>query len=234
MSGQALCCPPVEAGDKRREDLRALKHFDVDLDVNILANQNATRFHRLVPRQTEVFAVDRACQRVTDRRGLVEWVCHRSALFALECYRLGRATDREVSGQFDLVAARGSKSRAFEGHLWVIFDVKEVRGSQVIVPIRLACVDAVDVYRRGDLRCGEIVRVEFDVPLERFKFTANLADHHVTNAKTDRRVCCVNLPSHGACPLLKEKNFRVRENGKEALSVEVRHLLSRSGINSKA
>lgn len=78
----------------------------------------------------------------------------------------------------------------------MVFYVKEICRTQVIVTVILACIDAVDVDFRPNVGGREIVCVQVDVRAERFKFAAYFADHHVTNAETNRSVCCVELPSH--------------------------------------
>src|SRR5690625_3043460 len=108
-------------GQKRREELRALKHFDVDAEINILANKHTAGFHGLVPSQTECFAIKRAIERVAHSGRLVERVGHRTTLLAFECNLACGAADRKVSGKFYLVATRRSEEHTSElqsrGHL---------------------------------------------------------------------------------------------------------------------
>lgn len=85
--------------------LCVLKHFDVEMDVNILANQDAASFHRLIPRQTKGFAVDCTIQCKADRRALVERVGDGATAFTCENNLVRGAANRQIAFEFYVVTA---------------------------------------------------------------------------------------------------------------------------------
>src|SRR5262245_19859872 len=120
----------------------------VYVDGHLLADEKAAAFHRLVPGESEVLAVDG--RRAVESRPLLAVRALPLAEEArLEHDRSRHAVEREGARHLALLTARidVANARALERDLRKLLDVEEVRGAQMVVALLDVGVDAGRVDR---------------------------------------------------------------------------------------
>src|SRR6185312_4116085 len=172
-----------------------LQHdLEVEVDRHVVAESEATGLERGVPTDTEVVAVDLR-RRCRARLGLAIAIRHDAAELALERYRLGDATQGEVSVDGEDVTVRRDRGRT-EGQLRVLFREEEVARAEVVVAGLLAGVDGCHVDDGLD---GAVFRVfaGHDGRVDLLEPAAHLADLHVLDGEGHLGVGGVELPGAG-------------------------------------
>src|SRR5579871_2348738 len=141
----ARCCRAglIEPANLQRpEDLRRGCHrLELQVDLHVLADQDAAGLQRLVPPGAELLALD---DHLTVEGDLVvpPGVLGLPQLLHVDGDRLGHVADRQVAGHLQLVAARGGDLGALERQLGKLLDVEEVGRLEVTVALLVIGRDA--------------------------------------------------------------------------------------------
>ena len=182
--------------------------LDVDLDVDVLADEDAAGLERLVPLQPEVPAIDPRLRR--EGHALVApGVLAAAELFDVELHGLGHPVDRQVAGHGVLLLAGLLDLRALVRQLRVLLGVEEVGRLEVPVALRLARVDARDVDLDLHRRLRRVRRVEGELGGPLGEVAADLRENHVPHAEADVRVLSVDrVGGHLVPPSRKPKAAR--------------------------
>src|SRR5918996_4145488 len=118
----------------------ALSELEVDLELDLLAHQDAAGVERHIPVEAPVAAIDRARQRATDL-AIAGGIDAPAAVLVVELDLVGDALDGEIAD--DLVAVSPlSDLLGLEDHRGVVLDIEEIRAPEVLVAIDAAGVDA--------------------------------------------------------------------------------------------
>src|SRR3954449_4339756 len=177
--------------------LRDLLHGgDVELELDLLADEDAALVEREVPGQVPVATVDRRLALEADAEAAPR--VHRGAgELPVDGDRVGLAVDGEVTDQGVDVVVDLLHLGADEGDLGVVGDVEEVRGEQVGVAVGVAGVNA----RHVDLDLGPAVRgvllVEEDLAAVDLEAAANGGDHGVLGGEAEAAVRRVDVVGAG-------------------------------------
>ena len=123
--------------------------FDLQHDLNLLAQCDAATGDRTVVADPEVGAVDLGGCREAGL-GPALRVCAELGCLQGQGERLGDATDGQVAIQEELAAGLSEPGRD-EAQSGVVLGVEEVRGTDVVVPRRVAGVDRGGLDRGGSL-----------------------------------------------------------------------------------
>ena len=138
--------------------LAALDQLDVDLDLDVLADHQATGFEQPIVGQAELGAVDgqstahaETCVApgILDGAGDVD----------RHANRLGGPLDGQVTDSHQLIAIPLDRGTA-EADLGVVLDIEEVRAAEIFVPTLVAGVDRGRDDHHLDRRTGQILQID--------------------------------------------------------------------------
>lgn len=124
-----------------------LERFAFDHEIDLLTDYKAAFVERLIPRHPELAAVDLAAER-KGQVFIAPRVGRGLTAFGLEIHFLRYATDRDFSFKFS-----GFKihARCFEGDVGMVFDIKKIARTQVLVAIRFVRIDRIRIDHRFDV-----------------------------------------------------------------------------------
>jgi len=122
---------------------RLLHQFDIDRDLHVVSDENATCLERLVVGQAEVASLDPRGR--AEAGPFVTPGIHAASLGNdLQHHFAGDATDGELAGQIEWCINRTAHAVAEEPDVGIPFDVEEIRGSEVAVALSLGCRCSLD------------------------------------------------------------------------------------------
>lgn len=119
--------------------------LDLEVDCDVVAD-HGTRFDGFVPRQAEILTVD-DCLRGECNFLVAESIGGGACVLTIERYLFCDAFDGEVARELEGLGS-AAYSRAFKGHVWVLFGVEEIRAFEMAIAIRISRTDAVNLDRR--------------------------------------------------------------------------------------
>src|ERR1035438_8357764 len=193
-SGCSLC------GRRLLNRRLVLPELTVDLELDLLAHQEAAATQGDVPHESPVRAVQGPGQRSTNL-GVAKRVDDHAAVLVIECELLGGVVDGEVADDPEVVAVRRDRLQC-EHDLRVLRDVEEVRALEMSVALLGA---------GGDARCldgdraapgGRVVRIiQLEIRGHLAEAAAHGCDTEVLRAEGDRCVMRVKTPRHGVYSL---------------------------------
>src|SRR5690606_14670284 len=174
----------------RRLDLRRL---DLERDLDLVAHEHAAGLQRRVPGQAEIPTVDDRLRR-EGRLFVPPRILAPALVRGLEHDFLRHPANGQVADHAELPVALRLHPTAPEGDLRVVLHIEKVRGTEMIVPLLLAGVDA----RHADL---DLDRGTRDIVLVQDNGAAHIAeaplhrrDHHVPDRELHSGVRRIDLP----------------------------------------
>src|ERR671918_1127664 len=178
----------------------AFGKLEVDLELDLLAHQDAAGVERHIPVEAPVAAIDRARQRATDFAvaGGIDAV---AAVLVVELDLVGDALDREIGD--DLVAiSLLSDLLGLEDYRGVVLDIEEIRAPEVLVAIDAAGVDAGQLDLHPTLGRRDVAGIALDLAGKTREPPSHLRQPHVAHHEGDARVGPIDRPGHGYPPFL--------------------------------
>src|SRR5579859_5008402 len=177
-----------------------LSELTVDLQLDLLADEQATATEGNVPVEPPVGAGDGPGQRAADLDVAVR-VNDRAAVFVIERDLASDAFDLQVTGDVEMVA--GWRDRLQREHdLRVLLDVEEVGALEVPVAHLVVGRDARGLDGDGPAAGGRIVRiVQLEVGLHLSEAATNGCDTEMLRAEADCGVMRIKTPRHGVYSL---------------------------------
>jgi hypothetical protein len=176
--------------------------LDVQVELDLVADDDAAAGDVVLPGDTEVVAVDLGGGLEADapELALVLVADPEGGLpFAegddVERDGPGHAANREVDRAGERGAAGALGEPAGECDLRVVLHVEEVCAAQMLVALRLAGPDSRRVYLSLEGRVETVIPVELETTVDVFEQTAHPGDHHVPGAKLGLRVSGLKDPS---------------------------------------
>src|SRR5579863_3233666 len=130
-------------------------HLDIEIDIDVIADDDTAAVHRLVPLHAKILAID-LCGggygSALKSPGILDgcfWNgCVEDDLF-------GHAVDGEVAGDFQFVRSVLFDLGGFEGDGGILRDIEKVCALEVLIAVRLAGVHAGGV--NGDVYAGLVM-----------------------------------------------------------------------------
>src|SRR3954467_8464883 len=163
---------------------RRLDGLHLELDVDAIADEDATCLEQLGPVQAEVLSIEGG-RRDEPSALVAPRVLRAAAVLDVEDDLATDVADGEVTRHAVALARHLLDSRAAKLHLREAFDLEEIRRAEMRVALGHAGVDAGDIDGRFDGRLGEIVVVQDQVAAEAGKAASNFGYHHVPDRKAD-------------------------------------------------
>src|SRR4029077_20087518 len=174
----------------------SLSKLTVDLELDLLANQQAATAERDVPDEAPVGAVDGSGQRATDLEVAVRIGCGATVL-VVERDLLGDVPDSQVTDRLEVVVAVFLDRLQGEDDRRVLLDVEAVSAFQMPVRHVRAGVDARRLHGDGAPPGRRIVRVvQVEVGRDLVEAAAHGGHAHVLRTESDRGVVGVECPRH--------------------------------------
>src|SRR6478672_10520363 len=206
-SGSGAVMPLMEAGNGRggrrissaapsgpvssRWRSGVLDGRDVELELDLLADEHAAGLERGVPGQAPVLAVDGGRALEADAQ-VAEGVTGRAGGLELDGDRLGDALHGQVAGDQPGGGVLALDLGRDEGDLLVVVGVEEVGGLQVAVAVGDTGVDAGGLDGQRDLRGSRVRGVDVRGAGEVGELAADGGDHRVAGAEAEARVGLVD------------------------------------------
>ena len=169
-----------EGGDfPPRRPILCFYEFQIGMQPDLIAHDQAAGFRDSVPVETEVLTVDLAIDRDAGA-GIAPGILDDTAEFGLEFYGLCSVTDGQVAVYIiravviDVLIFGG-----YEFQLRMLFRVEEIRGFQVGVALFGVGSDRIDVGGKFHLGGLEIFPFRFHRGVEFGKPAGNIRNHHV-------------------------------------------------------
>src|ERR1700716_1998909 len=159
----------------------------LDLELDLVPDQQASRLQDLVPGESPVPAVQLAAGRNADpvvAPGVGEALLD----LCLQCYGPRLALDRELAADPVSVPAYTLHFRARVGHLREALDVEEVGRTEMLVPLLNTGVEADGLDGDVDHCRGRVVVLSLDFPGVLLEAAADRRDHHVFTREPEARV----------------------------------------------
>src|SRR5438876_5671589 len=181
-------------GEAARLRCRFVKRLEVDLDLDLVADQDAVRY-RHVPGEAEIRPIDR--QRGGGTKVLPALsVGHDADQLDVEAHRTRDLADGEVAARRVVALALREDRVALESDLGVLLGVEEIRRLKVPVAPRVPGVDP--LHRCGDLEVTllGVLGVQLDPAADLAEAAANGGHHHVLHRKVHCRMGWVDVPEH--------------------------------------
>src|SRR5215216_2946561 len=169
-----------------------LDGLDLELEADLLAHQDTAALERGVPGEAEVLAVDLGAGREAGPAAAPR-VGRPTVVLDVESDRPGDAVDGQVAGEREVTGRAPLDPVAPELDLRVALDVEEVGRAQVLIPLRVAALDAGGVDRDLRPRAQRVVR-DVDVALDAGELAPHLAHHEVPGDALHGRVDGLDLP----------------------------------------
>src|SRR6185312_646332 len=188
----------VEPLNLQRPELlrRERDGLQLEVDLDLLADEETAGLQRLVPLGAELLALD-GHPAVEGELGLPPGILGLPQPLDGDGDRLRDVTDREVAGHGQLVAARRRDLGALEGELGKLLGIEEVGRLEVAVALLVVGRDARGVDRHLDARLRPVLFIQRQRSLPLEEPPAHLGDHHVANGEGDVGVGLVDLPGLG-------------------------------------
>src|SRR5437588_10036650 len=145
--------PSFDSGTRLFTSANAMG-LDLDLDVHLLAHEEAARLDNHVPSHPPVLAIDARFRRRGEHR-LPLHVRPPTQELARESHWSRDVLDRQIALELERRPARRPDGRALERQHRVLLDLQEVAAHQVLVPLLGVRRDAVGLhldFDRRDLR----------------------------------------------------------------------------------
>src|SRR3982751_5447741 len=164
---------------------RRLDGLHLELDVDAIADEDATCLEQLGPEQAEVLSIEGGRR---DESGalVAPRVLRAAAVLDVEDDLATDVADGEVARHAVALARQLLDPRAAKLHLREALDLEEIRRAEMRIALGHAGVDAGNIDGRFDGRLGEIaVVVQDQVAAEAAEAASNLRDHHVPDRKAD-------------------------------------------------
>src|SRR4029077_11766551 len=182
-----------------------LHRLDFGLNLDAISDEHAAGLERLIPRQTEVLAIDRRRRR---ERGadVAPRVLRLAVLFDAKHHLARDAPDCQIADDIDLVARSWLDARADETQFGILRGVEEIRRLEMSIAVRHACLDARGVDRHRDGGLGEVAVRHLHGAGPARERPAHFRDHQMPYRKVQARMAAVDLPtlcahkSSGAVP----------------------------------
>src|SRR5947208_2105964 len=176
--------------------LRALHCGNVELELDLLADENATLVERDVEVQAPVAAVDGRLA-FEARPEIAPGVVGRAGELEVDRDGIALAVDREVTDEGVDIVVNLRDLRRGELDAGVDLDIEEVRAAQVRVAILVSGVDAVGIDRDADAAVVQVLLVEIDLAAVDLEVAADVDHHRVLGSKADAAVRRVDVVGAG-------------------------------------
>src|SRR5437660_4464483 len=180
---------------KTYNNLCLIERFQVDLNIDIFADQHAATLKRCVPVEAPFFAVQ-LCFGAQTRNLHTPGIFPLTVVFCIESHRLRYAAHRQIAEYLVLIATRVLDLRALKGEHRVMLRIEEIGRAQVPIALFIACIDAGSINLCIHPRILRMLFIDMQMPTQHIKMPTHSGEHHVFYRKCSFRMRWINFPCH--------------------------------------